>query len=86
LPEEITKSAVIETGVAETRTGETVVTPLRLFELFDFPATLLPVPLAGECCFNPLLFTWLQIERVTLNFLDDVFLLHFSFEAAEGVF
>jgi hypothetical protein len=66
--------------------GEAVAMPLRLPGLFDFPATLLPVSLAGKRCLNPLFLARFQIERMPLNFLNDVFLLHFSFEAAEGVF
>jgi hypothetical protein len=53
--------------------------------LFRIPATLLPVPLAGECCFDPLLFTWLQVKGMTLDFLDDVFGLHFALEPAQSV-
>ncbi len=46
---------------------------------------LLAVALAGECFFNPLLFTWLQVKRVTLHFLDDVFGLNLALEAAQCV-
>ena len=51
--------------------------------LFGIPATLLPVPLAGKCCFDPLLFTWLQVKGMTLDFFDDVFGLHLSFETPQ---
>jgi len=33
-----------------------------------------------------LLFTWFQVERVSLDFLDDVFRLHFAFETTESIF
>jgi hypothetical protein len=35
---------------------------------------------------SPALVAWLQVERVLLDVLDDVFLLHFSLEAAESTF
>jgi hypothetical protein len=54
--------------------------------LFDFPATLFPVPLAGKGSLNPFLFSRLQIEGMPFDLFDDVFLLYLPFEAAEGVF
>jgi hypothetical protein len=54
--------------------------------LLDFPATFLPVAFARQCLLDPQFFARLQIERVALDFFDDVFLLHFTFEAPEGVF
>jgi hypothetical protein len=54
--------------------------------LFDLPAALLPVTLPGESCCDALFFSWLQIERMPLDLFYDVFLLHFSFEAPEGIF
>jgi len=59
---------------------------LRPVELFDFPATLLPVPFPGKSGLNPFLFARLQIKRMALDLFDDVFLLHLSLEAPEGVF
>lgn len=47
---------------------------------------LLAITLASERFFDALLFTRFQVERVPLNFLDDVFSLHFAFEAAQGIF
>jgi hypothetical protein len=35
---------------------------------------------------DPLLFARLQIKGVTLDLFDDVFLLHFALEAAQGIF
>jgi len=46
---------------------------------------LLAVALAGECFFDPLLLTWLQVKRVTLHFLDDVFGLNLALEPAQCV-
>ena len=54
--------------------------------LFDFPATLLPISLAGKSCLDPFFFSRLQVERMPLDLFNDVFLLHFPFEAPEGVF
>jgi len=53
--------------------------------LFDFPATLLPVSFPGKSSLDPLFFSWLQVERMPLDFFNDVFLLHFPFEATEGI-
>ena len=58
----------------------------RLRLLLYFPAILLPVSFAGKRLLSPELLSRLQIERVSLHFLDDVFLLDFSLEAAEGIF
>jgi hypothetical protein len=49
-------------------------------------ASLLAIPLARQCCLNATLFTWFQIVGVTLDFLDDVLLLYFPFEAAQRIF
>ena len=54
--------------------------------LFDFPATFLPVPFAGQRLLGPELLTRLQIEGMALHFFDDVLLLDFSLEAAKGIF
>jgi hypothetical protein len=53
--------------------------------LFRVSATLLPVPLAGKCCLDPLLFTWLQVKGMALDFFNDVFGLHFALETAQRV-
>ena len=55
-------------------------------ELILLLTDLLAVALAGKRFFHALLFTGLQIKRVTLDFLDDVFGLHFSLEATKSVF
>jgi len=54
--------------------------------LFDFPARLLPVSFAGQGLLDPELLTRLEVEGVTLHFLNNVLLLDLAFEAAKGVF
>ena len=49
-------------------------------------ADFLAITLTGERFFDALLFTRLQIKGVTLDLLDDVFRLHFTFKATEGIF
>jgi len=66
--------------------GEAVAIRFACLRLLDLPATFLPVSLAGKSGLNPFFFSRLQVERVALDLFDDVFLLHFPFEAAEGVF
>jgi hypothetical protein len=65
--------------------GEALCQPLRLLRLFDFPATLLPVPFARQRLFDAQFFARLQVEGVPLDFFNDVFLLHLTLEASEGV-
>jgi hypothetical protein len=50
--------------------------------LILFLACLLSGALARERSLYTLLFAGLQVEGVTLHFLDDVFLLHLALEAA----
>ena len=54
--------------------------------LFDIGTTLLAVALPSESFFGPALFTWFQVERVSLDFLDDVFLLDLSLETTQRAF
>jgi len=58
----------------------------RRVGLFDFAWTLFAVAFPGKRFFGAPLFHGFQIERVTLDLLYDVFLLHFSFEAPQGAF
>jgi len=51
-----------------------------------FFACFLPAALAGQCFFNPFLLARLQVKGVTLDLLDNVFLLHFALEATQCVF
>jgi hypothetical protein len=53
--------------------------------LLDFATALLPVTLPGQSCLDTLFLSRFQVERMPLDFLDDVFLLHFSLETTEGV-
>lgn len=46
---------------------------------------LLAAALAGQGFLHPLLLARLQIEAVTLHFLNDVFLLNLPFETAKGI-
>jgi hypothetical protein len=54
-------------------------------ELILLLADLLTIALASERFFYAFLLTWFQIKRVTLDFLDDVFRLHFALEAPQCV-
>ena len=47
---------------------------------------LLAEPFAGERLFCATLFSRLHVIAMLLNFLDDVFLLHFALETAQGIF
>jgi len=46
---------------------------------------LLAIAFASKRFFDAFLFTGLQIKRVTLDFLDDVFRLHLALEASQRV-
>ena len=48
-------------------------------------AGLLAVTFAGQCFLDAALFAGLQVVGVTLDFLDDVFLLHLALETAERI-
>jgi hypothetical protein len=49
-------------------------------------ARFLPIALARQSFFQAALFTRFEVKRVPFNFLNDIFLLDFTFEAAQGVF
>ena len=51
-----------------------------------FPVLLLATPLARQRLLRATLVSRFQIERVLLDVLDDVFLLHFALEAAQCAF
>ena len=53
--------------------------------LFEIPATLLPVSLSGQSLFDPFSFSRFQVKGVLLHFLNDVLLLDFPLEPAEGI-
>ena len=61
--------------------SETLESPLVLL----FPS-FLAIPFARQRCLYAALLTGFQVVGVTFNFLDDVFLLHFSLEPAQRVF
>ena len=54
-------------------------------ELILLLTDLLTITLTCKRFFHTFLFTGLQIKRVTLDFLDDVFSLHFALEAPQCV-
>jgi hypothetical protein len=60
--------------------------PPPVGQLLNLPAILLPVPFAGQRLLGPELLTRFQVERMSLDFFNDVFLLDFSLEAPESVF
>jgi hypothetical protein len=53
--------------------------------LILFLTSLFTAALTSQGFFYALLFTGLQIERMTLHFFDDVFRLNLALEAAEGI-
>jgi len=55
-------------------------------ELVLLFTSLLAIPLACQRCFYTLLLTGLQVVGVTLDFLDDVFLLNLTLEPAQCIF
>ncbi|HVW86011.1 MAG TPA: hypothetical protein VHB50_15085 [Bryobacteraceae bacterium] len=59
---------------------------LRLLRLFDFAAALFAIALARQRRLDPFFLSRLQIERVALDFFNDVFLLHLPLEATKGIF
>ena len=54
-------------------------------ELILLLTDLLTIALASERFFHAFLLTRFQIKRVTLDFLDNVFRLHFALEASQCV-
>ena len=57
--------------------------PLKLVR---FPPLLLAQSLPRKRFFRPALLAGFHVEAVLLDFLDDVFLLHFALETAQGIF
>lgn len=59
-----------------------------LFDLLfdDVTAEFLAVTLAGERRFQTAFLSWWNVEGVTFDFTDDIFLLHFAFKPAERAF
>jgi hypothetical protein len=54
--------------------------------LFSFARALLAIPLARQGFLGTLLLAGLQVERVTLDLLDNIFLLHLALKAAQRAF
>jgi len=54
----------------------------RVWLLISLFTSLLAIPLACQCCLHATLFTGLQIVGVTLDFLDNVFLLNLPLKPA----
>ena len=53
--------------------------------LDGFSANLFSASLTGQCLLDTFLFARFQIERVFLDFLDDVFLLNLALESPQGI-
>ena len=51
-----------------------------------FLACFLSAPFASQRFLYPLLFTRLEVKRVALHFLNDVFLLYLPLETAKRIF
>jgi hypothetical protein len=51
-------------------------------KLFDISGALLAITFSGESLFSAAFFAWLQVKRVPLDFLYDVFLLNLPLETA----
>jgi hypothetical protein len=58
---------------------------IRRQGLFHLPAIFFPVSFPGQRLLNPELLARLQIKGVSLDVLNDVFLLDLPLEAAKGV-
>ena len=48
-------------------------------------ASLFPAPFASQRFFYALLLAWLEVVGVSLDLLDDVFLLYFALETPQGI-
>jgi hypothetical protein len=65
--------------------GETAIHGLRSLKLILLLTDLLAIALTCQRFLHAFLFTGLQIKRMTLDFLDDVFGLHLALEAPQGI-
>jgi hypothetical protein len=66
--------------------GNPWVAAVRLAALLLLPTLLFAQPFAGERLFCAAFLSRLHVITVLLDFLDDVFLLHFALEAAQRTF
>jgi hypothetical protein len=55
-------------------------------QLFQFSTLLLAQSLPRKRFFGPALLAGFHVETVLLDFLDDIFLLHFALETAQCIF
>jgi hypothetical protein len=55
-------------------------------DLVLFFTRFLAAALTGQCFFHTLLLARLQVKGVTLDLLDNVFLLHLALEATQCIF
>ncbi len=53
--------------------------------LIWFVPCLLAIALSSQGCLDPLLLTRFQVERMPLDFLDDIFLLNLALESSKCV-
>ncbi len=58
----------------------------RAIFLFDVSRTLLAISLPSERFFRAPFFARLQVKRVPLDFLDNVFLLYLAFKPPQSAF
>ena len=54
--------------------------------LLDIGTALLAIALAGQSFLCPTLLARLQVERVTLDLFDNIFLLHLALKSTERAF
>ncbi len=54
--------------------------------LLDYPTEFLPVTLASQRRFQTMLLSGWNVEGMTLNFANDVFLLYLAFETSQRAF
>jgi len=73
-------------GSRRTRSKEKPLWERPLFLLFRLFPGLFPATLARQRFFHALLLAGLQIKGVSLDLLDNVFLLHLALEPAQGIF
>jgi len=52
--------------------------------LLNFARTLFTVSFPCQCFFGTAFFSRLQVKRMPFDFFNDIFLLHFALESAQG--
>jgi hypothetical protein len=68
------------------QSGARAESPPHKSDLLGVACTLLTIPLPRERFFGALLFARFEIKGVSLDLLNDVFLLNFALEAAQSAF